>query len=318
MRHPRRVIELFADEAGVILRRDVVATLGDDKALVRALRNGAVVRLRQGAYVLAPVWQQAGRVERHRLLSHAVLRQYGDHVAQSHVSAHLEMGGPDWGLDLTDAHLTHLDGCGGRRRSARVVHHHGACLADDLTRNDGSWTTSPTRTALDTASLAARDPAVAVLDWHLNQGTTSLELLDRGFDRMVNWPNTLHLQMALRLTDPKAESVAETRARLMFREQRIPPPESQFAIFHPSGRFAGRVDFAWPERRVMCEVDGMGKYLRDRRPGESIEDTVLREKRREDLLRELTGWAMIRLVWADFDRPGTASDRIRRMLHIAA
>ncbi|HWJ09812.1 MAG TPA: hypothetical protein VNS46_10575 [Nocardioides sp.] len=312
------MIELFADAAGIVLRRDVVAALGDDKALIRALHNGSVLRLRQGAYVLTAIWQAAARTERHGLLSHAVQRQYGDHVALSHVSAHLEMGGPDWGLDLTDAHVTHLDGRGGRRRSAKVVHHHGMCVVDDVTRTADGWMTAPTRTALDTASIAARDPAVAVLDWHLNQELTTLDQLQRGFERMTCWPNTLHLQMALRLTDPLSESVAESRARLLFREQGIPRPESQFRVLHPSGRLAGRVDFAWPDRKAMCEVDGLVKYLGRRRPGETIEQTVIREKRREDLLRELTGWTMIRLIWADLDVPRSTGARMRQFLRIAA
>ena len=35
----------------------------------------------------------------------------------------------------------------------------------------------------------------------------------------------------------------------------------------------------------------------------------MREKKREDLLRELTGWLMIRLIWADLFRP------LRRQVH---
>ena len=41
---------------------------------------------------------------------------------------------------------------------------------------------------------------------------------------------------------------------------------------------------AWPDYGVFLEFDGKEKYLRYRRPGESVIDTVLREKRREKLL----------------------------------
>ena len=47
-----------------------------------------------------------------------------------------------------------------------------------------------------------------------------------------------------------------------------------------------------------------------------MEDAVLREKEREDLLRELTGFRMLRLVWQDLDdREGTGL-RLRRALGI--
>lgn len=312
------MIEHLADDAGVLLRRDAVLAFGDDKVLSRSMRRGTIVRLRHGAYALATVWAEADRVARHRLLVRAVQRQYGDDVALSHASAHLEMGGPDWRLDLSDGHVTHLVGHSGRRRSSRLIHHHGTCLVDDVTRGESGWLTSPTRTALDTASLLARDPAVAVLDWHLHQGLTTRPELAQMFQRMQHWPHTLRLQIALRMAEPRSESVAETRARLLFLDQGLPVPVPQYEVTHPSGRLIGRLDFAWPEHGLMCEVDGAGKYLRQRLPGETVEETVLREKRREDQLREVTGWSMVRLVWSDLDRPQATAERVRRALRLAA
>ncbi len=39
----------------------------------------------------------------------------------------------------------------------------------------------------------------------------------------------------------------------------------------------------------------------------------MREKRREDLLRRLTGWSMLRLVWADLERPAATAAIIREI-----
>jgi len=55
-----------------------------------------------------------------------------------------------------------------------------------------------------------------------------------------------------------------------------------------------------------------------RREGETIEAAILREKAREDLLRELTGWLMIRLIWADLDHPVATANRILRKFAQAA
>ena len=54
-----------------------------------------------------------------------------------------------------------------------------------------------------------------------------------------------------------------------------------------------------PKARLFCEFDGRIKYTGLRRPNETIEEAVLREKRREEAILELTGWRIIRLTWED-------------------
>lgn len=311
------MFEWLADQNGIILRRDVAAVGIGDNALARARKAGHVHRLRQGAYVLSAVWNAAGTVERHRLLAAAVRRQYGEGVALSHTSANIVQGGPNWGLDLKAAHVTHLDD-GGGRREAGVVHHGGICRVGDLTRDEAGWITTPTRTALDTAAIASLDPAVAVLEWFLNRGMTTQAELQVRFESMRNWGDTLHLQLALRLAGDRSESVGETRVKLLCRAEGLPAPIQQFDVVGPGGLFAGRVDFAWPQYRTIVEFDGREKYHRLRRPGETLEQMVMREKDREDLIRELTGWTVIRLTWVDLQRPAATAARIRRAFAMAA
>jgi hypothetical protein len=64
----------------------------------------------------------------------------------------------------------------------------------------------------------------------------------------------------------------------------------------------------------MGEFDGMMKYGRLRREGETPGQAVEREKVREDRLREETGWLMVRLIWAEIFRPGPMAAKIRRQL----
>lgn len=311
------MIEWLVNSSGILLRRDAIADGVDDNALRRAVQTGILVRMRQGAYVLAAVWELADPREKHRLLLEAVRLLYDEGVAASHVSACVLQGGPTWGMDLSNVHLTNLFGRG-ERGAAKVVHHRGVCTAMDVTRDALGWITAPPRTALDTACLLDQESAVAVVDWYLQAGLTTLEELLVVHGRMTEWPESLGLQRVLRLVDGLAESVGETRTRLLCRAQGLPLPTPQFEIRHPSGRLAGRVDFAWPEHRVMLEFDGMVKYHRFRRPGETLEQMIMREKQREDLLRELTGWTMIRITWADLARPAETAARIRRALRLAA
>jgi very-short-patch-repair endonuclease len=79
-----------------------------------------------------------------------------------------------------------------------------------------------------------------------------------------------------------------------------------------------RLDFAWPELKVWVEVDGRAKYGRWLRPGESPTDAVLREKLREDAIREATGWICIRVTWADLADPVRLERRLRRALRLLA
>ena len=60
------------------------------------------------------------------------------------------------------------------------------------------------------------------------------------------------------------------------------------------------------------------KYLKHRRPGESVTDAVLREKRREEAIARATGWRCIRITWADLQRPKATAAMIRAVLAGAA
>lgn len=307
------MIEGFADEFGIILRRDVIAAGADDKCLLRARKANHVVRIRQGAYCVSTVWAAATPAERHRLLARAVRKLYEDDVALSHVSALLAQGGPDWRLPLSHVHLTSLDGVG-ERTQAKVKHHRGGLWVGDLRRDELGWITTAPRTALDVASIVERDPGICVLDWVQQRGLAARSELTDGVACKKEWPDTLALKLRVDLSCGRCESVGETRTHLLCHDQHLPEPVPQFEIFHPSGRLAGRVDFAWPELKVMAEFDGLKKYLALRRDGETIEQCVIREKAREDLLRRLTGWRMIRLVWADLEHPRATAEMIREFL----
>ena len=306
----------LADNTGVLLRRDALSHGIDDNALRRLVKRGLLVRVRHGAYALRSIWEAASDRTRHELLSKAVTRQYADHVALSHSSAVIQHGGPTWGLDLSSVHLTHLTG--GGRKGAGVIHHHGSCRAQDLTRIDDHWVTSPTRTVLDTASLASPETAVVVASDLMHRGLTSMpEIVQMEATRQM-WPNSLGVNVMLHLADGRFESVGECRSAHLCWTQGLPMPIPQWEIYLPDGRLLARVDFAWPEGRLFGEFDGRVKYTRLRRPNETIEETVLREKRREEAILELTGWRIIRLTWEDLAHPAATAARIRRLLARAA
>ena len=153
-----------------------------------------------------------------------------------------------------------------------------------------------------------------VLDSVLRRCLTTVHELASTYTLMQSWPGFRNLQVAVRMADGRAESIGESRSRFLFYVQQLPAPELQFVVRDSFGEVVGISDFAWPGHRLLGEFDGRVKYERFARPGETPGDAVFREKRREDRLCEITGWRMVRLVWADlYDAPRTAA-RIRRML----
>ncbi|HEU5036221.1 MAG TPA: type IV toxin-antitoxin system AbiEi family antitoxin domain-containing protein [Nocardioides sp.] len=295
------------DEHGILLRRTAVAYGIEDDWLHRLVREGALVRMRHGAYVDPAIWLPATAATRHVLLGRAVMQQYDDRVALSHGSAHVRRGGPDWGLDLSTVNLTNLVGRGDRKK-AGITHHRGWAGAQDVTRTEDHWITAPGRTAAETASLAPLAPAVCVLDWTLHEKLTTPAELERYAQRMSDWSDSPSLQLAVPRCDGRSESVGESRARLVFGDHGF-GVEPQFKVFHPSGRLAGRVDLLVRELELLVEFDGAIKYGRLLTPGQTIDDVIRAERAREVLLEELTGLRMFRIVWADLDRPRRLIDR---------
>lgn len=298
--------------SGVLLRSVALRRGIDDHALARLVRGGVLHRIRQGAYASGPDWRAADVRRRHHLSCVAVTLQYGATVALSHDSAVLRHGGPDHGLDLGGVHVTHFDG--GGRRSAGVVHHEGAVGLLDVTRQGRAWLTSPARTVLDIAVVHGVTTGVVVADDFIHRRLTTTAELEQLTPTMRHWPGSLALPVVTGLATGLAESVGESLGFMQFRRLGLPKPVQQFEVRGPNGRLIGRGDWAWPEHGLLGEFDGVQKYVRYLRPGETVVDAVIREKRREDRMREVTGWGFVRLCWADlFDDERTGA-RLRQAL----
>lgn len=284
-----------------------------DKDLYAALRERELVRIRPGAYTFADVWQNADDLGRHKLRAHAVLRTHSIPVALSHTSAAVEHGLRLYEPDLSKVHLTCLEQPIGRT-TKDVVYHQGVCADDDLVPLNDGMVVSPVRAGLESASLTSVPAGLVVLDSviHLKLGT--LDEIHAGFSAMVGHPKSRHLQITVRLTRKGAESTGESLSRYGMWCGHLPEPVLQFEVRDQWGRLLGITDFAWPEHGLLGEFDGMIKYGRLRKEGETPGQAVEREKKREDRLREETGWLMVRLVWAELFRPGPMAAKIRRQL----
>jgi len=93
----------------------------------------------------------------------------------------------------------------------------------------------------------------------------------------------------------------------------LPAPELQVQVFTPSGLWVARGDFGWRRKRVIGEFDGRVKYVG---PPEEVADVVMREKAREQAIRD-AGWWVVRWNWKDLANPTAFRQRIEAAFRAA-
>jgi very-short-patch-repair endonuclease len=294
----------------VWLRRDALANGYDDRAIARKLRSGEWCRIRHGAYVSRGLWDDLDSTGRHRVVARAVLRTSHESTVLSHVSAAVEHGAPVWGIDLSVVHVTRTDGRA-RRKEAGVAHHRGVLPSDQVMLMNDVPATVPLRAALETTTIAPVEAALVTVDGLLRQGNTPPSELRVMAEQIRHWPDSLATNVVVRLADPAHESAGESRTAYFLWRQGLPRPIPQFEIVDEHGITVARVDFAWPEHGVFLEFDGRVKYPED---SEELRKVLLAEKKREELICQLTGWVCIRVGWDDLRDPERLARRIRTVL----
>jgi hypothetical protein len=310
------VLAMLIDSQGFFTRAQALDLGLEGSFLTSGVRRRELVRIRRGYYTIAPVWGSLTDEGRHLVRLRCVLHSMGPDVVASHVSGALLHGMSIWGVDLTRVHVTRLDG-GAGRIEPDVVHHLGHVRGHDLREVDGLRVLAPDRCALETGTMASAESALVVLDSCLHLALSTPEDLFRRFTSMERWPGKQRLHIPVRMADGLAASVGESRGRWMLRRAGIPAPVLQYAVVC-DGVVVGTTDWAWPEAGLLGEFDGRVKYGRLLLPGQQPGEVVFAEKLREDRLREITGFRMVRLTWSDLDRPQVTAERVRRLLRRGA
>lgn len=293
----------------VLMTHELHAAGYRDEVILRMVAGGRLHRLRHGAYTYGDHWRALNQVERRKLVALATLRCARSPAVLAGPSAADVYGAPVWDL-CTDTHLARLDQRANRRKT-RKVQHRGSLLVEDVTVRDGVPLTSGTRTALDTIAITDIPHALVVVNGLLHLGETTPGLLARRAAGLAHDPHTAETPIVLDLADPRCESAGESLTVHVCWAQGLPKPIPQFEIRDRNGRVIYRVDFAWPDLGVYLEFDGRIKYDELVRPGETVADVVMREKRREQDICALTGWRCLRITWAELFQPERLATRIR-------
>jgi very-short-patch-repair endonuclease len=177
----------------------------------------------------------------------------------------------------------------------------GCAIGSDRWTARGCAVTSPLRTAWDLARRLPIEEAVVALDCLARRGRFAPSaLLDRA-DAEPGAPGTKHLQDVLDLADPRAESVMESRLRVLLVRSGLPIPAVQYEL-RCDGLVVARFDLAYPTARLAIEYDG------------GMHDDRL--DRRRDLRTGQLGWYTARFTAADMRRPQATVDTVRRLLAI--
>lgn len=309
------------DRYGLIRRAGLLAGGVSDQQICQLVERGVLVRLARGAFAPASAIDPndgktaaEAALERHRLRAIAVVTgcHSGGATIVSHQSAAAIHDLPMLYPPLERVHLTNGEIGGGEvNKTTRV--HASELASGDVVTVDGISVTSLARTAADVAqSIPADRPlafaqALVVLDAALHRGVLAGELALQ-FRRRRRC-GTRVAKRALEWADGLAESPGESWGRAQMIEAGLPVPALQ--VKHVIDGETFRVDGEW-SGGLVWEFDGMSKYGRHRRAGESVADAVLREKRREDTLRS-TGLRVIRTWWSMHERR-TAVPLIARVL----
>jgi hypothetical protein len=297
----------------VFLRREALRHGYSDRHLTAAVADRYITRVRHGAYTLRSIWDGADAIERHRLRARAVLRSHSSPLALSHTSAAIEHGLRVYKPDLSRVHVTCLDNV--IAKTTPDVAYHVAPVPDSelIVPAKGPVLVAPLRAGLETASLGTVAQGVVVLDSVIDLGHAELEEIIERY-RLFHGPGATRLQVTVRLVRKGSESIGESLARHLGFAHHLPEPVLQFEVRDEHGILIGRTDFAWPDHGLLGEFDGLTKYGRLLKEGETAAEAVVREKTREDRLREQTGWLMIRIIWAELMQPTATAARLRAQL----
>jgi very-short-patch-repair endonuclease len=163
--------------------------------------------------------------------------------------------------------------------------------------------TTAGRTVIDIARKSSFMEGVVVADSALHERHTSKAELRRVLASCPRWPGIAQASEVVDFASGLAESVFESCARVVFRDQRLPSPELQVPILGQDGTHIARVDFFWRRAGVIAEADGLLKYDSGQR--------AIAERQRDRLLHE-AGYEIVHFTWKElFADPARVAGRIR-------
>ncbi|NLX00598.1 MAG: hypothetical protein GXY39_12980 [Actinomycetales bacterium] len=298
-----RLLTLAEAQLGAFGADDAARVGVSSTQITTLVRRKVVQRIRRGAYVLTSRYAVADLDTRRRLRVMAVLRSRPEDRA-SHHSALAVLGISTFGVDEDRVEVESRSTARRRCRGDLVVNpwSGGDTWAWEVFRS-----VPPALACVQVAATGGRTAGVCAMDSALRLGRCSRdELLHLASELPTAYRSSV--VGAIDSTDDRAESVGESRTRLVLTDAGF-LVESQVEIFD-AGTFVGRVDLL-VDGCVIVEFDGLMKY-----DGIDGRAALAAEKAREEHLIRL-GYEVVRIVWADLADPLAIVARVRAARAVA-
>lgn len=209
----------------------------------------------------------------------------------------VELAAPRDPVELTlppKSHMVRVEGLVTRRAALAITH---------VAQRWGVRVSTPAATAVRLAAALTTDAAVVAVDQLVQARVVDLAAV-RALAEVSRGPGSARAREVAALADGLAESPQETRLRLIIGRSTLPAPVAQYDVRH-DGRFVARTDFAWPERKVAVEYDGLWHA----EPGQFAKD-----RRRLNRL-QAAGWRVVFVTAADLHDPVGLVARIAAALY---
>ncbi|MHA0286028.1 hypothetical protein ACXYX3_06185 [Mycobacterium sp. C3-094] len=269
------LIALFEAQGGVATSAQILRYL-TRRRFEKAVNTGVLERLWQGIYCLGEPTDE--------------LRLRGlDLICGRPVAVCLATAAAMFGFDTerpAELHVLDSPACGLRDADGLVVHRRDGA---PLVRVDDRRVTSPAWTAIEVARSLRRPRALATLDAALRSGTCTRADLWRAAIEQKGRRGIVAVRDLLAIADPRAESPMESEARLAMLDGGLPGPELQYEILDGNGDLR-RLDFAWPDRHVAAEYDGIAWH--------SGPEAMIEDRRRFNALADVD-WTVVPIVFDD-------------------
>jgi very-short-patch-repair endonuclease len=268
----RRLVALAGRQHGVVTTAQLVALGVGRHAIAARVATGWLKRRHHGVYLVGPL-------ETPHTAAMAAVLAYGDGALLSHYPAAVL-----WDVRPPPAHAMHVTilRAGVKSRDGIRAHRTGKLHPADATRRHGIPVTSPARTLLDLATqVAQRELERATDEARVLRLVTDLSLNEQ-FARYPNHRGVAALRKAIQPEARLTRSEAERRLLELIRAARLPEPRTNAKV----GPY--EVDFLWPERGLVVEVDGYAFH--------STRRSFERDRRRDADLHN-RGHRVIRFTW---------------------
>jgi hypothetical protein len=160
-----------------------------------------------------------------------------------------------YGFDLENTSAVHVLDPGVRMRPTVGLMVHQRTGAP-LKHVAGRLATAPAWTAIEVARTLRRPRALAALDAALHSSACTRAELESAVREQKGRRGIVVVRDLLPYADGRAESGMESEARLVMVDYGLPMPVLQYEIQALDGT-VHRVDFAWPEHRVVAEYESI-------------------------------------------------------------